>query len=144
MEDEEVVQTDLTEQARQQRIQYAAGTLGRKEIGGLKCYETDPDDRWPPGAQKVGTRRSQSFSSLLRRVIRGFARDHDVVHVAFAQTGGADAHEARLLLQFSHRLAPAISHARPQPAHHLVHDHRYRTTIRHAPFNSFRHQLTKA
>ena len=34
----------------------------------------------------------------LGRVVWSFARDHDVVNVAFAQAGGADAHESRLVL----------------------------------------------
>lgn len=45
----------------------------------------------------LGRDAVKSVSSLCR-VVRSFARDHDVVHVAFAQAGGADAHESRLLL----------------------------------------------
>src|SRR5580704_2003811 len=78
-----------------------------------------------------------------RRVVRSFARDHHVVNVAFAQAGGADAHESSLLLQLTHGLTATISHARFQPAYHLVHDHRHRTAIGHAPFNSFRHQFAQ-
>src|ERR1700687_1939368 len=81
---------------------------------------------------------------LLRRVIRGLPRDHDVVHVAFAQSGGADAYESRLLLQFGYRLAPAISHARSKPAYHLMHDHRHRAAIWHATFHPLGYQLTEA
>src|SRR5271166_5297257 len=60
--------------------------------------------------------------SLLSRVVRSFARDHDVVHMAFAQAGSADAHESRLLLQLGDRLAAAVTHAGLQSAHHLVDD----------------------
>src|SRR4029077_625816 len=119
-------------------------------------YSAPRTDRWtqtqsgrsrrPPATRRAedwgGTQSNRPRPSLCR-VIRSFARDHDVVHVAFAQAGGADAHESRLLLQFSHRLASAITHARPKPAYHLVDNHRHRTTIRHAPFNSLRHQLSQ-
>jgi hypothetical protein len=59
MEDEEVVDVDVAEQARQYRVQHTACILCREEIGGLERNETDPDDRRPPGAHKIGTRRSQ-------------------------------------------------------------------------------------
>jgi hypothetical protein len=59
MEDEEVVDVDVAEQARQYRVQHSACILCREEIGGLKRDQTDPDNRWPPGAHKIGTRRSQ-------------------------------------------------------------------------------------
>src|SRR5208283_2925226 len=58
-------------------------------------------------------------SPSLHRVVRSFAGDHHVVHMALAQAGGADAHEARPLLQVAHGLTAAIAHARPEPAHHL-------------------------
>src|SRR5271163_832265 len=72
-------------------IQTAAGHQARARFG-----------RDPLILNPVAVKRSLvSF----RRVVRSFARNHHVVHVAFAQAGGADAHEPRLLLQFGHRLA---------------------------------------
>src|SRR5258708_33815984 len=49
--------------------------------------------------------------SLLDGIVRGLSGDHYVVHVAFAETGAADANEARLLQQLRDRAAAAISHA---------------------------------
>ena len=46
--------------------------------------------------------------------------------------------------KLAHGLAAAIAHARLQPAHHLVHDHRHRSAIRHAAFDAFRHQACPA
>src|SRR5580698_5656462 len=48
---------------------------------------------------------------LLSSVVRSFARDHDIVHMAFAESGGTDAYEARLLLHIGDGLTAAISHA---------------------------------
>src|SRR5258708_38873325 len=86
MEDEEAVEIDLAEQARQQCIQHTAGMLGREKIGRLKRNQPDPDKRWPPGAQKIGATRSQYRSlPLFSRVIRSLARDHEIAHGALAQ-----------------------------------------------------------
>ena len=123
MEDEKFININLAEKVRQQRIEHATGILRREEIRGLKCNESDPNHGWPPRAQRIGMRRSQSFSSLFGRVVRRLARDHDIMHMAFSKTGGADSHEARLLLQISDGLATTITHARSQTANHLVNDH---------------------
>src|ERR1700690_4267209 len=82
--------------------------------------------------------------SLLYRVVRSFARDHHVMHVALAQPSRADADETRALLKLGDRLASAIAHARLQPAHHLVDDQRNRAAIRYAAFNALGHKLAKA
>ena len=42
---------------------------------------------------------------LFNAIIRRFFGDDDVVHVAFAQTGGRNAHESRLFLHLAHALA---------------------------------------
>jgi len=123
MQNEEFIEIYRTEEVRQQRIEHATGILRREKIRGLKCNESDPNHGWPPRAQKIGTRRSQLFSSLLGRVVRRLARDHDVMHMALAKTSGADSHEACLLLQIGNGLATTITHARSQAANHLVNDH---------------------
>src|SRR5258707_6073821 len=58
---------------------------------------------------------------LLDPVIRGLARDDDIMHVALTQAGAADAGEARLLLQFRNAPGPAHGHAGAQSAHQLIH-----------------------
>src|SRR5271154_5744642 len=101
-------------------------------------------------AEGWGGRQSNRESSRLRaspllgRVVRRFARDHYIVHVAFAETGGADTHKSRLLLQFGDGLAATISHAGPEAAHQLMNDHRYRTAVGDTPLDSFWHQFTQA
>src|SRR5205807_4770144 len=97
---------------------------------------------FPPSAQNMNSllrteRTVRASGPLLDGIVGGFARDHDVVHMALAKTGAADAYEARLLQQFGNRGAATISHARLQPSHHLVDDHRDRAAIGHAPFNAF-------
>src|ERR1700731_1023013 len=77
-------------------------------------------------------------SPSLGRVVRSFASNHNVVHVTLAQAGSTDAYEPSLLLQISNCLASAISHARFQPADHLMNDHRYGAAIGNATFNSLR------
>src|SRR5271168_4563976 len=71
-------------------VQAAAGHQARRRLG--------------RDAVRSGVK---SASSLLRRVVRRFARDHDIVDVALTQAGGADAHEACLLLEFGNGLASA-------------------------------------
>ena len=81
---------------------------------------------------------------LFDRIIRRLAGDHDVVHVALAQAGSADAHEARLLLQLGNRGAAAVAHADLRPPTiwwTIIAD---RSAIGHAAFNAFGHQLVQA
>ncbi len=58
---------------------------------------------------------------LFDPVIGRFLRDDDIVHVAFAQTGGRDAHEACFLLQLRERPATAVAHSGAQSADQLIH-----------------------
>src|SRR6516165_4714770 len=60
--------------------------------------------RWPwSKGGEAGLTIAELGSRLLNAVVGGFASDHHVVHVAFAQAGSADAHETRFLLQFGNR-----------------------------------------
>src|SRR5688572_29556133 len=43
-------------------------------------------------------------------VVRGFFGDEDVMHMAFAQAGAGDAHEARTLLHLGDGVAAGIAH----------------------------------
>src|SRR5271169_6333737 len=78
---------------------------------------------------------------LFDGIVWGLAGDHDVVHVAFAQAGAADADEARFLQQLWNRRAAAVAHARLQSADHLVDDHRDRAAVGNASLNTFGDQL---
>ena len=57
---------------------------------------------------------------LFDPVIGRFLRDDDIVDVAFAQTGGRDAHEAGFLLQLHERPASAVAHTCAQTADQLI------------------------
>ena len=88
--------------------------------------------------------RRDECDPLFDGIVRGFARDHNVVYVALAQAGAADADESCLLQQFRNRRAPAVAHARLQAPDHLVDDHRDRAAVGHAPFDAFRDKLRQA
>src|SRR6266545_2492539 len=60
-------------------------------------------------------------TTLLYPVVRRLFGDDHVVHVTFAQTGGRNAQEARVLLQLPYSARAAVAHARAQPAHELIH-----------------------
>src|SRR5664280_226358 len=78
---------------------------------------------------------------LLNAVIGGFASDHYVMHMALAQAGSADAHEARLLLQFGDGGTACVTHSAFYPTHELVHDHADSATIGNASFDAFWNEL---
>src|SRR5690348_15907199 len=61
--------------------------------------------------------------SLFNGIVRGFAGNHDVVYMALAQAGAADAYETRLLEEFGNGGTAAVSHSGLQSSHHLVDDH---------------------
>src|ERR1035437_1998366 len=63
------------------------------------------------------------------------------MHMALAQAGSADAHEARLLLQFGDGGTACVTHSAFYSTHELVHDHAHSATIRHASFDAFRYEL---
>ena len=65
-------------------------------------------------------------ASDIGRVIRTFARDRDVVHVAFAQAGRRDPHEFRARLQILDCRRADIAHCGAQAAGELVQDRRWR------------------
>src|SRR5260370_12375388 len=66
------------------------------------------------------------------------------MHVAFAQAGTADADEAGFLEQLRKSRAAAVAHAGFEASDHLIKNHRDRTTIWDAGFNSFGDQLGQA
>src|SRR5690606_29091257 len=75
------------------------------------------------------------------RVVRGLARDRDVVRVRLAQPRGRGAHEARTRPQLLHVTAANIAHTAAETTHHLVDHVSHRALVRHPPFDSLRHQL---
>ena len=87
--------------------------------------------------------KSQGIVSF-RCVVRRFAGNHHIVNMAFAQTGSADAYKPRLLVQLRKVRAAAVAHPRFQAAHHLIKNHRDRSSIGNAPFYSLGNQLCEA
>src|SRR5262245_51825998 len=85
--------------------------------------------KWPRAVISLSRADSSpsraSGRSTSERIIGRFAGDGDVVHVAFAQAGGGDFHEARLLAQFLQVAGADIAHGRAQAADELVQDVRH-------------------
>src|SRR5579875_722651 len=100
--------------------------------------------RFRPADCRRWLARMAAPSGLLDMVVRRFARDDDVVHVALAQSGAGDAHKPRLLLQFANCSAAEIAHAGAQSADELVDHGLERPAIRHAAFNALGHKLGQA
>src|SRR5713101_728580 len=65
-------------------------------------------------------RKNQKRLASLHPVVRGFARDDDVVNVALAQARSGYAQKARLLAEFLERRGAAIPHPASQSADQLV------------------------
>src|SRR6266542_4067921 len=84
--------------------------------------------------------RSASTGSV-RPVVRRFLLDDDVVHVALAQPGGGDPHEARLLAELLDRLAAEVAHAAAEAAGELVERHLDGPLVRDAPLDPLGHEL---
>src|SRR5437868_5557536 len=107
---------------------------------GIHCFHA-PEDACNDETRFSLDNCDNAPPSLLERVIGSLAGDDHVVHVALAQAGTADPHEARLLLQFGDCLTPAVAHPGTQSANHLVDNHGYRTAVGNAAFNSFWNQF---
>src|SRR5258708_32095794 len=76
-------------------------------------------------------------SPLLNSVIRRFAGDHHIGHVAFTQPGIRDAHKARFLLQLFQVGAAAVAHTGAQSANKLEDHAGHGAGIRHPALHSF-------
>src|SRR3974390_2698253 len=74
----------------------------------------------PTGHQRRKSIRKDGFSvlrrDLLDTIVGSFARDQHVVHVTFAQSRAADAHEACVLLQLRDVGAANVAHPALHPA----------------------------
>src|SRR5215470_842925 len=84
------------------------------------------------------------LACLFESIIRRFTCDDHVMHVALTQARAADADETRFLLQLKDAVRAAIAHTGAQTTDELVDHLRQRASIRHTPFDSFRHQLAHA
>jgi len=98
------------EEKMQQWIKNSAGVMGREQSTGLNGNDNEPQNRGDPRLQYM-MRVAVQARSLLDAIVGGLAGDHDVVHVTLAQSGAADAYEARFLQQFGDSGAAAVAHA---------------------------------
>ena len=71
-----------------------------------------------PALQSVSAAAETSSTDA---VVRGFLGHHDVVHMAFMQTGSTDSNELRVLLKLGDGGAAGVTHACAQPTDELVH-----------------------
>src|ERR1700730_4645541 len=74
-------------------------------------------------------------------VVGGFASDDHVMNVAFAESGGGDAHKFAALGECFQIFGADIAHAAAQPANELIGQSGQRTFIWNAAFDSFGYRL---
>src|SRR5205085_6567114 len=77
------------------------------------------------------------------RIVRRFARDGDVVDVAFAQARAGDAYELRLVVELGEVSRPDITHRGAQAAGELMHDVADRALVGHLALDALRHQFQR-
>src|SRR6266508_2686881 len=124
----------------------------------MSCVYCDPKSTMRIFSEWISTRTSGAASTWtwtwtwtwswtpasaasIRPVVRRFLLDDDVVHVALAQAGGGDPHEARLLAELLDRLASEVAHAAAEPAGELVERHLDGPLVRDAPLDPLGHEL---
>jgi hypothetical protein len=98
------------EKKMQDGIKDAAGVVRRQQRARFDGDDDEPENRSDPRLENVVTVGVQ-MRGLLDAIIGSLAGDHDIVNVALAESGAADAHEARLLQQFGNGGATAVAHA---------------------------------
>src|SRR5438876_5901402 len=105
----------------------AAGSQSRRTcFQELLCERNDFCPRAGPAGDAPRAPCTALFiqdSRLLQVIVRRLAGDDDVVNVALAQAGTADANEASLLLQFGNAGAADVTHSRTQAADELLRHH---------------------
>src|ERR1700683_5175119 len=127
----------------QKWIQNSAGVAGGEQRAGLDGDKNEPENRGDPGLENVvavGVQEGRELSvppfaenekdgapsicfdwrGLLDAIVGGLAGDHYVVDVTLAESGAADADEARFLEEFGDGGATAVAHARSKSADHLM------------------------
>jgi hypothetical protein len=124
--DRERAGIDGTEQECDQGIEKPAFIRAGQKIGGFHGDDDQPDQGRNPGFQSFLSERIKSSISqargrvsnsdwtvlrLLHRVIRRFASDHHVVHVALAESGNADTDKAGFLQKLRNTRTAAVTHA---------------------------------
>src|SRR6059036_2203713 len=96
-----------------------------------------------PASRPAPARKAAAPAFLLKAVVRRFLGDDDVVDVALLEPGRGDAHETRPRLQLADAPGATVPHARPQPAHELLHHRRQRPLVRDHALDALGHELTR-
>ena len=123
------------EKKMQQWIKNSAGVSGGKQCRRLNGDDNEPKNGGDPCLQQIMAVRVQTGEpsagragpdsrerlfphkrnlderALFDGIVGSLAGNHDIVNVALAQSGAADADEARFLQQLRDRGAAAVSHA---------------------------------
>src|SRR6266511_2406722 len=122
----------------------------------MSCVYCDPKSTMRIFSEWISTRTSgaaptwtwtwtwswtPASAASIRPVVRRFLLDDDVVHVALAQAGGGDPHEARLRPELADGAAAEVAHAAAEPAGELEERHLHRALVRHAPLDALRDEL---
>src|SRR6266545_421821 len=120
----------------------------------MSCVYCDPKSTMRIFSEWISTRTSgaaptwtwtwswtPASAASIRPVVRRFLLDDDVVHVALAQAGGGDPHEARLLAELLDRLAAEVAHAAAEPAGELEERHLDGPLVRDPPLDPLGHEL---
>ena len=98
-------------------------TVGAQAGGALAGLEFPPFAQDAKDGAPTFVFTTSRTPTLFDGIVRGLAGDHDVVDVALAEAGAADAHEPCFLQEFGNRAAAAVAHTRFQSAYHLMNDH---------------------
>src|SRR3569832_2330614 len=83
----------------------------------------------------------QAPKTIIDAVIRRFARNGHVVHMALTHARAGHAHEHGRGAHLVDVPATGVTHARAQTAHELVDDGDHRALVRHASLDALRHEL---
>src|SRR6266446_3781842 len=92
-------------------------------------------------ADLTRTARNGCPTFLFYTVVGGFAGDDYIVNVAFAKTGGSDAHEFAALGEGFQVFGADVAHAAAQAADELIGEGSQGAFVRDAAFDAFRDRL---
>src|SRR5690349_7284080 len=85
----------------------------------------------------------RQVGSRAARIVRAFARDGDVVDMAFAKPGAGDAYELGLAMEVGQIARADIPHRRAQSPGELMHHIADRPLVRHLALDALGHELER-
>src|SRR5919201_3030052 len=114
--------------------EYTRHSRTRRAISCAYCPPRSSTSTGRSSGARAGSGRT------LAPIVRRLLRDRDVVRMTLTQARRRYADELRVLHVLDRRGA-AVAHGLAKASDELVEDRRERTLVRHAPFDSFRHEL---